>query len=68
MMKEEEGNLKRKCKQEKIVTYYSISVPSCIHVSTQNTSYFVFPFIDWQLSYPHVERNRKINGVVVCPV
>ncbi len=24
-----------------------------------NASYFVFPFIDWQLSCLHVERNRE---------
>ncbi len=29
-----------------------------------NASYFVFPFIDWQVSCPHAGRNRKYRGVV----
>ncbi len=29
-----------------------------------NASYFVFPFIDRQVSCPHVERNQKYRGIV----
>ncbi len=29
-----------------------------------NASYFDLPFIDWQVSCPHVGRNQKYRGVV----
>jgi len=34
-----------------------------LHFQISNVSYFVFPFIDWHLSCPHVERNRSAEAL-----
>ncbi len=48
------------------VTYYFLIYKKILELLFQksNASHFVFPVIDWQVSCPHVERNRKYRDDV----
>lgn len=60
MMKEEEGNLERKCEQEELVTYYLISVPSaCIHVTYVTAQNSSFNNVSYNILSPKKEKENE---------